>query len=67
MTSTSDTSAAPEDTLLTVPEAAQLLRVHESTVRRLVRSGGLPGLRVGRQWRVDRDGLAAPTRSQRHA
>ena len=48
--------------LLTVNEAARVLRVSEVTVRRPVRRGELPGLRVGRQWRISADGLASPAR-----
>jgi excisionase family DNA binding protein len=32
--------------LLTVHEAAEALRVHEATIRRLVRKGGVEHLRV---------------------
>ncbi len=32
-------------------EVAKLLRVSVSTVKRLVRAGGLRGVKVGRQWR----------------
>jgi excisionase family DNA binding protein len=37
--------------LLTVPETAERLRVSEPTIRRLVRRGDLPALRVGHQLR----------------
>jgi excisionase family DNA binding protein len=43
--------AAPEP-LLTVGDAAELLRVSTRTVRRLVAAGELPALRVGRQVRL---------------
>lgn len=46
-----------DDRLLTVPEAAMLLRVSAPTVRRLARTGQLPSLRVGKQIRVERDEL----------
>ena len=32
-------------------EAAQFLRIHPATVKRLARSGRLPGFRVGNRWR----------------
>ena len=51
-------TTGPEE-FLTVPEAARLLRVSEQTVRRLARRGELPVVRVGAQWRLDRDGLAS--------
>lgn len=41
--------------LLTTAEIAVLLHVDADTVYREVREGRLPALRVGRQWRFDRD------------
>lgn len=46
----------PSD-LLTVAEAAAILRLHPVTVQRLLRRGELPGVRVGRQWRIRRTDL----------
>lgn len=44
--------AMPEE-LLTIEQAAQLLQLHPDTVRRLVREGELPGVKIGRrQWRI---------------
>jgi excisionase family DNA binding protein len=37
---------------LTVEQAAGRLQVHPVTVRRLLASGELPGIRIGRQWRI---------------
>lgn len=65
------TKAAPRPvatttTMLTTDEVAGLLRVHPKHVYRLI-ARGLPGRRVGGQWRFDRDevlrwaGLAVPT------
>ncbi len=48
-----------EHQLLTVEEAAAHLRVNPQTVYRLLRAGKLPGVRVGRQWRVRRADLDA--------
>jgi excisionase family DNA binding protein len=45
--------------LLTVPEVSERLRVSPYTVRRLVRSGQIPALRVGAQIRVSRFELEA--------
>jgi len=41
--------------LLTADELADFLRVHRSTVYRLLRNGQLPALRVGSDWRFSRD------------
>lgn len=37
---------------MTPAEAATLLRVSRETIRRMVRSGELAGLKVGKQYRV---------------
>lgn len=36
----------------TVEEAAQLLRVSQQTVLKLLRSGKARGVKIGRQWRI---------------
>ena len=54
--------------LLTVPEVAKRLRVHQLTVRRHIKDGSLPAVRVGRAIRVKEDDLNAflePTRATR--
>ena len=38
--------------LLTLSEAARLLQVSTRTLHRMIRSGALPALKVGGQWRV---------------
>jgi excisionase family DNA binding protein len=38
--------------LLTLSEAAQLLQVSTRTLHRMIRSGDLPALKVGGQWRL---------------
>ena len=38
--------------LLTLSEAARLLQVSTRTLHRMIRSGDLPALKVGGQWRV---------------
>jgi excisionase family DNA binding protein len=43
-----------ESPVLTVREVAEILRVHQVTVYRLIRNGTLSPLRVGRVWRFDR-------------
>ncbi|MBV8360999.1 MAG: helix-turn-helix domain-containing protein [Deltaproteobacteria bacterium] len=39
--------------ILTLTEVARYLRVHPSTIHRLVKSSQLPGFRVGRDWRFN--------------
>jgi excisionase family DNA binding protein len=38
--------------LLTLSEAAHLLQVSTKTLQRMIRSGTLPALKVGGQWRL---------------
>ena len=52
-------ASVPNLDLLTCEEAAAYLRVHPRTVYRLLRDGGMPGVRVGRQWRIRRSDLDA--------
>jgi excisionase family DNA binding protein len=40
--------------LMTIGEVARYLRIHRSTVYRLVRKGELPAFKVGDQWRFDK-------------
>ncbi len=47
------------DTLLTAAEVADQLRVSTMTVYRLIRSGELPAVRVGRNYRVRPGDLSA--------
>lgn len=42
---------------LTVLEVADIMRVSKMTVYRLLHSGELPGVRVGRSFRVPQDAL----------
>ena len=41
--------------LLTVQEVALYLRLRPETVRAMVRRGELPGIKIGRVWRFQRD------------
>lgn len=50
--------------LLTVAEVAELFRVSSMTVYRLIRSGELPAVRVGRSYRVTQQDLQAYLESQ---
>jgi excisionase family DNA binding protein len=54
------------DPLLTTREAADILRVHPRTVQRLVRSGALPAVRLGRAIRFERRDLSALTDDLKH-
>lgn len=40
--------------LLTVEEVAEELRLHPETVRRMLRTGDMPGSKYGDEWRIDR-------------
>lgn len=50
--------------LLTVAEVADLFRVSSMTVYRLIRTGELPAVRVGRSYRVREDDLQSYLQSQ---
>ena len=52
-------AAHHEHELLTCEEAATHLRLHPRTVGRLLKQGTLPGVKVGRQWRLRRADLDA--------
>lgn len=43
--------------IITVRELAAYLRVHPTTVYRLVRQEKLPSFRVGSDWRFDREAI----------
>jgi excisionase family DNA binding protein len=42
---------------LTIPEAAKELKVHDNTIRNLIKRGDLKAIQAGRQWRIDSDEL----------
>ena len=50
---------------LTPEEVADLLRVSQAAIRRLIRRGDLPAVRVGRTWRVDESELQVWLRRHR--
>ena len=54
---TSRSRRARKSALMTIEEVAEYLRFHPSTVYRLVRQGVLPAVKVGKQWRVNREAL----------
>lgn len=55
------TNPATWPALLTVDEAALILRTPPETVRHWLREGDLPSLRFGRLWRVPRSALQDPS------
>ncbi len=54
MTRTQFYSLGGEPEFLTTDEVLGYLRVNARTVYRLIRTGELPAVRVGRQWRIRR-------------
>jgi excisionase family DNA binding protein len=52
-------SVRPEDQIMTVKDVAAYLRVHPTTIYRLLRQGGLPAFRVGADWRFRQDDIMA--------
>jgi len=38
--------------ILTIEEVAEILRVHPTTVYRLLKRGSIPGFKVGGNWRI---------------
>jgi excisionase family DNA binding protein len=41
----------PTDQVMTVDEVAAYLKVHESTIYRLLKAHDIPGFRIGSDWR----------------
>jgi excisionase family DNA binding protein len=44
---------------LTVADVAKQLQISEDTVRRWIKTGKLPALKIGKEWRVAPDDLEA--------
>jgi excisionase family DNA binding protein len=44
---------------VTVEEIARAVRVHDETIRVIIKKKVLPGTKIGRQWRVKRDDVLA--------
>ena len=59
MTPTQFNSIGGEPEFLTTDEVLGYLRVNARTVYRLIRTGELPAVRIGRQWRIRRCDLDA--------
>ena len=47
-----------QEDILTINELSVLLKVHPTTIYRLLREGRLPGFRVGSAWRFSRGAIA---------
>ena len=43
--------------LLTIQDVAMLLKVSRQHVRKMVRAGPLPAVKIGREWRIEKDYL----------
>lgn len=53
--------------LLTIAEAAGVLRLHPLTVRRYITTGLLPAAKMGRAWRIKQEDLLAFIDDRRQA
>jgi len=43
--------------LMTVNDAADVMRVHRNTIYKWIRSGKLYAFKIGRAWRIPKEGL----------
>jgi excisionase family DNA binding protein len=55
---------ASDDQIFTIKELSEHLRVHPTTIYRLLRQGRLPGFRVGSNWRFSREAIEQWEREQ---
>jgi len=54
-----DSSSSPQDnSLMTVDEVAEFLRLKPETIRSMARRGDLPGIKLGRVWRFRRSSIS---------
>jgi len=53
--------------VMTVKELADYLRVHPTTVYRLLRTRQLPGFRIGSEWRFNRAAIEQWQQEAEHA
>ncbi|MCB2188259.1 MAG: MEDS domain-containing protein [Deltaproteobacteria bacterium] len=44
---------------LTIQEVADILKVHPNTAYKMCRQGTLPAVKIGKEWRIDRDKLGS--------
>jgi len=61
------TSKASTSAFLTTEEVLSCLKVNPRTIYRLIKSGELPAVRIGRQWRFRRSDLDSWIDRQRTA
>lgn len=47
-----DPGAELDRSFYTTAEVSELLKLHENTIRRMIRSGLLPAKKYGKQWRI---------------
>jgi excisionase family DNA binding protein len=59
--------ASEEEEIFTIKELSEHLRVHPTTIYRLLRQGRLPGFRVGSNWRFNRAAIEQWERLQSSA
>ena len=50
--------------VMTVKEVAEYLKVHHSTIYRLVKTGQIPAFRIGSDWRFNREQIEGWATSQ---
>lgn len=62
--STQGMAQAQSDQIFTIKELSEHLRVHPTTIYRLLRQGRLPGFRVGSNWRFSREAIEQWERDQ---
>ena len=51
-------SGIGDNTLMTVDEVAEFLRLKPETIRSMARRGDLPGIKLGRVWRFRRTSIS---------
>lgn len=54
----------PDSAVMTVKEVAQYLRVHYSTIYRLLKRNELPAFRIGSDWRFTKGNIDAWRKTQ---
>jgi excisionase family DNA binding protein len=55
----SDRTMPSDNQVLKVKKLSEILRIHITTLYRLIREGKIPGFRVGAEWRVRADEIEA--------
>ena len=48
-------ASSERQTIMTVREVANYLRMHEMTIYRMARQGEIPAYKVGNRWRFNRE------------